>query len=106
MHIVSVSYFIDIILEGLEEAIYIFELKFKSSAEAAIKQLKSRSYCRDYLEKSKKQVIAVGLNYTPKKGVTALFQTIGLRGKKPDYHLAYRFPPKIGTKGFSKTSHS
>ena len=60
--------------------------------------MKSRSYCRDYLEKSKKQVIAVGLNYTPKKGVTALFQTTGLRGKKPDYHLAYRFPPKIGTR--------
>ena len=54
----------DIVLDSLEQAVYVFELKYKYSAQAALDQLIARQYCRDIcVEATKigKYVVGVGL---------------------------------------------
>lgn len=92
------------ILEGLEEVTYVCHLTLKSSAEAAIQQVEARHYCQDCLGKSNKHVIAVGLNYTPEKGVTVLFKAAKLEGDKVIYAFGYQHPPAIDAKRSRKAS--
>ena len=76
----------------LYKVVYVFELKYKGSVEAAFKQLEKKRYCYEPLERAKvsgKAVIAVGLNYTPGEGMRIIFKNAVLAGKKIIYPVAF-----------------
>lgn len=55
----------DVIVE-LPQIIYIFEIKEKATAEAALKQIETQKYYEPFLEKNK-PICAVGLSFHRKK---------------------------------------
>lgn len=92
---------IDLIVLGFPEYVYVFELKFKSTVEAALEQLKEKRYCYGPLTDPKmegKAVVGVAMNFTPKKGLSIIYVTATLLGSGPEivYTQMSKFEDKYG----------